>query len=70
VSWCDRPATGYGAFCKTHKGRDRKHGHPEQMTITAAKAIVKLAPRGAVQIAQALQDELGLGMEEDGDVDF
>jgi hypothetical protein len=36
----------------------------------AAKAIVKLAPRGAVQIAQALQDELGLGMEEDEDVDF
>jgi hypothetical protein len=36
VSWCDRPATGYGAFCTTHKGRDRKHGHPEQMTITAA----------------------------------
>lgn len=36
----------------------------------AAKAIVKLAPRGAVQIAQAFQDELGLGMEEDEDVDF
>lgn len=36
VTWCNRPATGYGAYCNTHKSRDRKHGHPEQMTITAA----------------------------------
>lgn len=37
VPGCQRPATGYGAFCNSHKTRDRKHGHPQQETVTAAK---------------------------------
>lgn len=36
VPGCDRTATGYGRLCNAHKSRKRRHGHPQQETITSA----------------------------------
>ena len=36
VSGCRRRTSRWGAYCNTHKSRDRRHGDPNQQTITAA----------------------------------
>lgn len=34
---CTRQAVGYGKYCNSHKARDRRHGHPQQQTITVTR---------------------------------
>jgi len=34
---CRRHATGHGRYCDSHRSRRRRHGHPLQETITAAR---------------------------------
>lgn len=36
VPGCGRPVSRWGAYCNTHKSRNRRHGHPQQEAITAA----------------------------------
>jgi hypothetical protein len=36
VPGCHRRTSRWGAFCNTHKSRDRRHGDPNQETITSA----------------------------------
>ncbi|KQO74524.1 hypothetical protein ASF20_04575 [Methylobacterium sp. Leaf88] len=33
---CGARTSRYGAFCQTHRSRSRRHGHPEQESITKA----------------------------------
>ncbi len=32
---CEQEASGYSTYCDSHKRRDRRHGHPDQTSVTA-----------------------------------
>jgi len=36
VQGCQQRTTRWGAYCNTHKSRHRRHGDPNQQTITSA----------------------------------
>lgn len=66
VQGCGSAATGYGVYCATHKSRERRHGHPQQIAVTAAalrphrKALREwVARRESDRVWSALEEAWG-----------
>lgn len=39
VTGCDLTVSGFSVYCEPHKRRNRRHGHPTQVTVTAIELV-------------------------------